>query len=82
MPKATEIAKAVETAATEAVAAVETAVEHELVVVEGFLGYVKGQVITEAEKVKELLESEWEHHFVKKQKQPQEPLATEEPAAS
>lgn len=66
MPKATEI-----------VQAVETAVEHELVVVEGFLGYVKGQIITEAEKVKELLESEWQHHFVKKPKQaPADPSAS------
>ena len=59
------------------VQAVETAVEHELVVVEGFLDYVKGQVITEAEKVKELLESEWQHHFVKKPKQaPADPSAS------
>jgi len=66
MPKANEI-----------VQAVETAVEHELVVVEGFLGYVKGQIITEAEKVKELLASEWEHHVIKKQKQaPADPSAS------
>lgn len=66
MPKATEI-----------VQAVETAVEHQLVVVEGFLGYVKGQIITEAEKVKELLESEWQNHVIKKPKQaPADPSAS------
>lgn len=48
--------------------AAEAAIEHELVVVEAFLGYAKGQVITEAEKIKELLESEWQSHFVKKPK--------------
>ena len=53
------------------------AVEHELVVVEDFLGHVKGQIITEAEKVKELLESEWQSHFVKKAKQqPADPSAS------
>lgn len=60
----------------QAVLAVEAAVEHELVVIESFLGYVKGQVITEAEKVKELIESEWQNHFVKKPKDtPQPPAA-------
>lgn len=54
--------------AQETVKAVEAAVEHELVVIEAFLGYEKGQIITDAEKVKELLESEWENHFVKKLK--------------
>lgn len=48
--------------------AAEAAVEHELVVVESFLGYVRGDVISEVEKVKELLESEWSAHFVKRQK--------------
>lgn len=63
--------------AQETIQAVEAAVEHELVVVEGFLGYVKGQIITEAEKIKELLESEWSAHFVKKQKQaPADPSAS------
>ena len=63
--------------AQQTVQAVEAAVEHELVVVEAFLDYAKGQVITEADKVKELLESEWSAHFVKKAKQ-----ASADPSAS
>lgn len=43
------------------------AIEHELVVVENFLSYVKGEIISDAAKVKELIESEWQNHFVKKQ---------------
>lgn len=61
----------------ETIQAVESALDHEIVVVEGFLGYVKGQIITEAEKIKELLESEWSAHFVKKPKQaPADPSAS------
>lgn len=63
--------------AQQAVQAVEAAVEHELVVVEGFLGYIKGRIITEAGTVKELLESEWTAHFVKKPRQ-----AAPDPSAS
>lgn len=37
-----------------------------LVVVENFLNHVKGEVITDAEKVAEILESEWQAHVVKK----------------
>lgn len=61
----------------ETIQAVESALDHEIVVVEGFLGYVKGQIITEAEKIKGLLESEWSAHFVKKPKQaPADPSAS------
>lgn len=42
--------------------------QHELVVLESFLGHVKGDVISEAEKVSALLESEWVSHFVKRPK--------------
>ena len=55
----------------------EAAAEYELVVLQGFLGYVKGQIITAPEKVAELIDSEWQTHFIKKQKQ-----ASEEPDAS
>ena len=43
-------------------------IEHELVVIESFPGYAKGEIITEAAKIKELIESEWQSHFVKRQK--------------
>ncbi len=63
--------------AQQTIKAVEAAVEHELVVVESFLDYAKGQVITEAEKMKELLESEWQNHVIKKAKQaPADPSAS------
>lgn len=51
------------------------AVEHELVVTESFLDYSKGEVITDEKKVADLLESEWQHHFIKKSKAPAEPSA-------
>lgn len=51
---------------TQAAQAAVAAVEHELVVVHDFPGYVKGQVISEAEKVAELIKSEWQSHFVKR----------------
>lgn len=56
--------------------AVEAAIEHELVVVQGFLGYVKGEIISDAAKIKELLESEWSAHFVKKPRTPADPAAS------
>ena len=43
-------------------------VKYDLVVVENFLEYVKGEVITDVKKVTELVESEWQAHFVKKSK--------------
>ena len=52
----------------ETITAAEAAVEHELVVVEAFLEYAKGQIITDALKVKELLEGEWQAHVIKKAK--------------
>lgn len=52
----------------EALDTVESAVEHELVVVEAFAGRIKGEVISDAETVKSLLESEWSAHFVKRLK--------------
>lgn len=73
--KTPESPLAVETATTEAIAAAETAAEHELVVLQDFLGYVKGQIITEAKKVKDLVDSEWQTHFVKKQKTASEDAA-------
>jgi len=42
----------------------------ELVVVENFLSHVKGEIITDAEKVAEYLESEFQNHFVKKTASP------------
>jgi len=51
-------------------AAADAAGGYELVVVEACLSYEKGQIISEASKVNELLESEWSSHFVKKAKQP------------
>ena len=56
---------------------VKAALAYELVVVENFADYVKGQIITEAEKIKELVESEWSAHVVMKSVPP-----PEEPAAS
>lgn len=56
---------------------VKAALAYELVVVENFAEYVKGQIITEAEKIKELVESEWSAHVVKKPvQQPEEPAAS------
>ncbi len=46
----------------------QTELQHELVVVENFLSYVKGEIITDAAKIKELLESEWAAHVMKKAK--------------
>ena len=43
-------------------------VKCDLVVIENFLEYVKGEVITDVKKVAELIESEWQNHFVKKSK--------------
>lgn len=43
-----------------------TDVNYTLVVIENFAEYVKGEVITEAVKVKEILASEWEAHVVRK----------------
>ena len=34
-------------------------------VIESFLNYAKGDIITDAKLVKQLLESEWQNHFVK-----------------
>ena len=34
-------------------------------VVENFLTYGKGDIITDAKLVKQLLDSEWQNHFVK-----------------
>jgi hypothetical protein len=51
--------------------------DHELLVVENFAEYVRGQIITEAAKIKELLESEWANHVVKKAKPaPADPSAS------
>jgi hypothetical protein len=56
---------------------VQAAPAYELVVVETFGEYEKGQIITEAEKIKELVESEWSAHFVKKPvPQPEDPAAS------
>lgn len=52
----------------------------ELVVTESFPGYSKGDIVTDATKISELIDSEWSGHFVKKQKD--QDLAKEEPAAS
>jgi len=38
-----------------------------LLVVENFLEYVKGDIITDAKKIKQFLDSEWQGHFVKTQ---------------
>lgn len=40
--------------------------DHELVVIQNFLSYVKGEVIKDAEKIKDILESEWRAHVQKK----------------
>jgi len=36
-----------------------------LTVVENFLDYVKGDVITDAKLVKQFIDSEWQNHFIK-----------------
>lgn len=53
----------------------------ELVVTESFPGYSKGDIVTDGATISDLIDSEWSGHFVKKPKE-QQPLATEEPAAS
>ena len=50
----------------------------ELVVIENFAAHLKGEIITEAAKIKELLESEWAAHVIRKSK----PQASVEPSAS
>ena len=55
---------------------VVAAFEFELVVVENFSEYVKGEIITEAEKIEALIGSEFEAHFVKKAVTPAEPAST------
>ena len=45
---------------------VKDKIKVELVVVENFLKYVKGEIITEAKEIEDLIESEWQNHFVKK----------------
>ena len=45
---------------------VKDKIKYELVVVENFLHYVKGEIITDLKAVDELVESEWQNHFVKK----------------
>lgn len=46
--------------------------KYELVVIENFLSYVKGEVIKDVKKIEELIESEWQAHFIKRAA-PQEP---------
>lgn len=38
-----------------------------LIVVENFLEYAKGDIITDVKKMKQLQDSEWQNHFVKTQ---------------
>lgn len=54
----------------------KAALAYELVVVENFGEYVKGQIITESEKINELVDSEWSAHVVKKPVQPPEEPAS------
>lgn len=42
----------------------------ELVVVSAFLGYSRGDVISDPEKITEILASGWELHVVKRQAEP------------
>lgn len=41
-------------------------IKTELVVLENFCTYVKGEIIKDAAKVKEILASEWEAHVIKR----------------
>lgn len=47
--------------------------DFELVVVEPFGGFEKGEIITDTDKIAELVGGEYEHHFVKKAKAPADP---------
>jgi hypothetical protein len=40
--------------------------EYELVVIENFGEYVKGEIISDVKKIADLVDSEWQAHFVKK----------------
>jgi len=40
--------------------------EYELVVIENFGNYVKGQIITDDKEIADLVDSEWQANFVKK----------------
>lgn len=46
--------------------AIKDKLEYELVVIENFADYVKGQIITDVKKIADLVDSEWQAHFVKK----------------
>jgi hypothetical protein len=39
--------------------------DHVLTVVENFLSHVKGDIISDAEKIKKYANSEWQGHFIK-----------------
>lgn len=42
--------------------------KYELVVIESFLRYLKGAIITDVKEVMALLESEYQAHFIKRSK--------------
>jgi hypothetical protein len=49
----------------------ETSEQYELVVVESFGSYAKGDIITDAQSVHDILSGEWQHHVVKKAAAPE-----------
>lgn len=49
---------------------IKDTLEYELVVIENFAEYVKGEIISDVKKIADLIESEWQNHFVKKAKTP------------
>lgn len=55
---------------------VVAAFDFELVVIENFAEHIKGEIITEAEKIEALIGSEFEAHFVKKAKTPADPASS------
>ncbi len=49
----------------------------ELVVINPFPGYEKGQIISDAETIEKILEGDWAHNVIKKAKQaPADPSAS------
>ena len=38
--------------------------DYEIIVVEPFLDYVKGEIISDPEKISELIDSDWQQHFI------------------